>query len=192
MNDLNKTELDCDNLRQLYEFALSHMHEQRNSEALELLDRILLLKKRDPEVLYARAVTHLSMSNFRKAGCDLLRTIALDPGCLEAYKHLGFVQLTLGKEEAALKTLQKALEIDPAYAEVYCVIGDTWLDLGEYEKAREAFESALRLEPDNAEAHYKAAMYYLSRGDMEGLKKEYESLKSLDSDMAEQIGSLYF
>lgn len=183
---------DASNPRALYELALVHMHEQRNSEALELLNRLLELNRRDVDVLYARAVTHLSMSNFRKAGCDLLKTIAFDPGFLEAYKHLGFVQLTLGKEEEALKTLQKALDIDPGYAGVYGVIGDTWLDLGEYEKAKEAFESALRLEPDSAEAHYKIAMYYLSRGDMAGLKKEYEILKTLDAEMAEQIGSLYF
>lgn len=190
--DMKGTLQASDNSRALYELALSHMHEQRNSEALELLDRVLEINRRDADALYARAVTFLSMSNFRKAGCDLLKTIAVDPGFLEAYKHLGFVQLTLGKEEEALKTLEKALKIDPGYAGVYGVIGDTWLDLGEYEKAKEAFESALRLEPGSAEAHYKIAMYYLSRGDMTGLKKEYETLKTLDAEMAEQIGSLYF
>jgi len=183
---------DPDNSQKQYDLALIYMHQQRNSEALELLDCCLNLSKRDADIFYARAVLHMSMSNFRKAGCDLLRTIVLDPGCLEAYKHLGFVQLTLGKEEAALKTLQKALQIDPGYADVYCVIGDTYLDLGEYEKAREAFEAALQLEPDNAEPHYKIAMYYLSRGDMDGLKKEYEILKVLDDAMAEQIGNLFF
>ncbi|WP_235923323.1 tetratricopeptide repeat protein [Candidatus Chlorobium masyuteum] len=194
MDGKEQRERETDSLdtRTLYEQALDCMHEQRNSDALLLLNRVLELNRRDAQALYARAVTNLSMSNFRKAGCDLLKTIAVDPGFLEAYKHLGFVQLTLGKEEEALKTLQKALDIDPGYAGVYGVIGDTWLDLGEYEKAKEAFESALRLEPESVESHYKIAMYYLSRGDMAGLKKEYEILKTLDAEMAEQIGSLYF
>lgn len=183
---------DSDKDRKLYDLAMVYMSQQRNSEALECLNDILHIKKRDIDALYARAVLNLSMSNFRQAGCDLLKTIALDSSHLEAYKNLGFIQLTLGKQDAALKTLKKALEIDSSYAGVYCVIGDTYLDLGEHEKAREAFDVAVQLEPDNAETHYKIAMYYISTGDMDGLRKEYDILKGLDATMAEQIGNLFF
>jgi Tfp pilus assembly protein PilF len=183
---------DPDNPQKQYALARLCIDLQRNTEALELLDRCIKARRRDPELLYARAVTNISMGVYRKAACDLLKTIVLDRSFMPAYKHLGFVQFTLGKEEAALKTLKKALEIDPDYAEIYCVLGDAYLDLGEYDQAREAFEKALDLEPDNAEAHSKIAMYYLARGDMKGLKMEYELLKTLDAALAEQIGSLFF
>ena len=183
---------DHDNPRKQYELALSYIDQQRNDEALELLDRCIEIKRRDPEALYARAVTNLAMGTYRKAACDLMKTIVLDPGFLQAYKHLGFVQFMLGKEEAALKTLQKGIAIDPEYADIYCVLGDAYLDLGELDKAREAFEKALDLEPQNPEPHSKIAMYYLSRGDMKGLKREYEILKTLDAALAEQIGTLFF
>ena len=198
VNDNEREQLETalqqeqDNPDKLYEKALLLIDQQENTEALELLDRYISIKRRDSAALYARAVTNLSMSNYRKAGCDLLKTIVLDPGFMQAYKHLGFVQFTLGKEESALKTLKKALEIDPRYAGIYCVLGDAYLDLGEVDKAKEAFEKALELEPDHAEPHCKIAMYYLSRGDMKGLKKEYEILKTLDAAIAEQIGSLFF
>jgi Tfp pilus assembly protein PilF len=183
---------DPDNPEKQYALARVYIDHHRNTEALELLDRCIMVRRRDPEALYARAVTYLSMGVYRKAACDLLKTIVLDPGLMPAYKHLGFVQFTLGKEDAALKTLNKALEIDPEYAEIYCVLGDAYLDLGEHEKARDAFEKALNLEPGNAEAHSKIAMYYLSRGDMKGLKREYEILKTLDAALAGQIESLFF
>ncbi|MFZ4525543.1 MAG: tetratricopeptide repeat protein [Chlorobium sp.] len=183
---------DPDNYRKQYELALNCIDQQRNSEALELLDRCIEARYRDPAALYARAVTNLAMGAYRKAACDLMKTIVLDPGFLHAYKHLGYVQFMLGKEEAALKTLQKGLAIDPEYADIYCVLGDAYLDLGEFDKAREAFEKALTLEPDNPEPHSKIAMYYLSRGDMKGLKREYEILKTLDAALAEQIGTLFF
>ncbi len=124
---------DPDNALKQYALARIYIDHQRNTEALELLDRCIMVRRRDPEALYARAVTYLSMGVYRKAACDLLKTIVLDPGLMQAYKHLGFVQFTLGKEEAALKTLKKALEIDPEYAEIYCVLGDAYLDLGEFE-----------------------------------------------------------
>ncbi len=184
--------LEPDNTGTLYKLALIYIDRQLNTEALELLDRCIQLKRRDSAALYARAVTNLSMSNYRKAGCDLLKTIVLDPGCMLAYKHLGFVQFTLGKEEMALKTLKKGLEIDPACTGIYCVLGDAYLDLGEVDKAKEAFEKAIELEPENPEAHCKMAMYYLSRGDMKGLKHEYELLKTFDEALACQIGTLFF
>jgi tetratricopeptide (TPR) repeat protein len=181
-----------DNALKQYALARLYIDLQRNDEAIELLDRCIKVRRRDPEALYARAVTNIAMGVYRKAACDLLKTIVLDRGFMPAYKHLGFVQFTLGKEDAALKTLKRALEIDPDYAEIYCVLGDAYLDLGEHEKAKEAFEKALDLEPHNAEAHSKIAMYYLARGDMKGLKREYELLKTLDAALAEQIGSLFF
>jgi len=175
-----------------YELALICIDQQRNSEALELLDRCIAIRGRDSAALYARAVTHISIGSYHKAACDLLKSIAIDRTQLHAWKQLGFVQFMLGKEDAALKTLKKALEIDPLYAPIYCVLGDIYIDRAQYSEAKEAFEKALELEPGQAEPHSKLAMYYVARGDMKGLKQEYELLKTLDADLAEQIGILYF
>ncbi|WP_292001930.1 tetratricopeptide repeat protein [Chlorobium sp.] len=175
-----------------YDLALCYLRHERNRQALELLDGMLRTHKRDPRAFYARAVVYLSMNNYSKAGCDFLRTIALDPDFLDAYKHLGFIQLTLGKEEAARKTLKTALEKDPSDAGLYCVLGDVYLDTGEPEKAKAAFEKAFELDPQSAEPHCKLAMYYVSKGDMKGLKKEYDLLRDLDPSMAAQIETLFF
>ncbi len=183
---------ESENARKEYELALTLLEQQRNSEALELLDRCIDAKRRDPEILYARAVTHISLGGYRKAACDLLKTIAMDRTLLHAWKQLGFVQFMLGKEEAALKTLKKGLEIDPHYAPIYCVMGDIYIDRAQFSEAKEAFEKALELEPDQGEPHSKLAMYYVARGDMKGLKREYEILKTLDASLAEQIGTLFF
>ncbi len=176
----------------LYKLALIALEQQRNSGALELLDCCIEARPRDPAVLYARAVTNISMGDYRKAACDLLKTIVIDRTLLHAWKQLGFVQFMLGKEEDAIKTLKKGLEIDPRYADIYCVLGDIYIDRCEHDKAKEAFDKALELEPDNPEPHSKLAMYFLARGDMKGLRREYELLKTVDAELAEQIGTLYF
>jgi len=176
----------------LYAEALRCMEQQENERARVLLDQLLLEDYRDPKVRYASAMAHIALGTYRKAGCELLRSIVLDRSFVPAWRHLGFVQLTLGKEDEALKTLRHALELDPAYAETWCVLGDVHLDLGEYEEARVAFDHALELDPDNPEPHRKLAMFHVSRGDMKSLRAEYELLKTLDADMAAQIGSLFF
>lgn len=175
-----------------YELVLAHLRHGRNAQALRMLEEMLRFPCRDARLFYARGAAYLSMSDYRKAGCDFLRTIVLDRDFIDAYRHLAFVQLTLGKEEAALKTLKSALARDSSDALLYCVLGDVYLDTGEWEQAREAFEKALDLEPRSAEPHCKLAMYYVSRGDMEGLKKEYEILKDLAPEMAGQIECLFF
>lgn len=175
-----------------YDEALLHIERQENERALELLDGLLHDEPRDARFRYARAMAHIAMGTYRKAGCDLLRTVVLDPVFVPGWSHLGFVQLTLGKEEAALKTLGRALELDPDSAETWCVLGDVQLDLGEYDEALKAFRRALELEPGSPEPHRKMAMYHVSRGDMKALRGEYEQLKTLDADMAAQIGNLFF
>jgi tetratricopeptide (TPR) repeat protein len=173
-----------------YQQALDLIGSGEYGKALEILDLLAGPASREASIRYARAVAYLSTAEYRKAGTDLLFAIVLDRTFLPAYSHLGFVQLTMGREEAARKTLQAALAIDPGFADAWCVLGDVHLDLGENEKALEAFETALSLEPGNPEPHCKLAMYYLSRGDMTGLRREYELLKELDPSVADQIAEL--
>jgi len=156
-----------DNQEGRYTEALACIERQEHDEALSLLDGLLCDEPRNPQALYARALTLIAMGDYRKAGCSLLRSIVLDSGHVPALSYLGFVQLTLGKEEAALKTLKAALEIDPGHVEAWCVLGDVYLDLGEYDEAKEVFETALRLEPENPEPHRK-------NGHVPGFKGGYE------------------
>jgi tetratricopeptide (TPR) repeat protein len=194
MNDIerydNPVNSDASATDVRYREALDCIEKQQFEEALAILEQLASESPREARVLYARAVANLSTGEFRKAGTDLLRTIAINRNFLPAYKHLGFVQLTMGKEDSAIRTLKKALALDPGFAGAYSVLGDVYMDCGEHEKALEAFNKALELEPDHAEPHCKLAMYYLSRGDMKGLRREYDILRHLDTFMAEQIANL--
>jgi tetratricopeptide (TPR) repeat protein len=173
-----------------YGRALAHIDAGEFPEALRILDRIAGPACRDARIRYARAVSLLSNGEYRKAGTDLVFAVALDRSFLPAWRHLGFVLLTMGRELAAIRVLKAALAIDPAFADAWCVLGDVYLDLGEGDKALDAFERALDLDPRNPEPHCKLAMYHLSRGDMRGLRREYEELRELEPDMAARIAEL--
>ena len=134
----------------------------------------------------------MSSGHYRQAGNDLLRVVTLDRAFLPAYKSLGYIQLTLGKEDAAVKTLQKAIAIDPGYVDAYCVLSDAFMDLGRNDEALEMINKALELDPEGEEPHCKMAMYCLARGDFKRLRAEQEILQRLNPDLAGQIGSLFF
>ena len=173
-----------------YQKALDLIGDGRIPEALEILDLLAGPASRDASIRYARAVALLSNGEYRKAGTDLAFAVVLDRSFLPAYRHLGFVLLTMGKELAAIKVLKAAIAIDRSFVDAWCVLGDVYLDLGEADKALDAFDTALALEPGNPEPHCKLAMYHLSRGDMRGLRREYEALRELDPCMADQIAEL--
>lgn len=173
-----------------YRLALECIGEGEYPKALQLLDNLAGPASRDARIRYARAVAYLSTGEYRKAGTDLVFAVALDRSFLPAYRHLGFVLLTMGKELAAIRVLKSAIELDPAYADAWCVLGDVYLDLGEADKALDAFERALELDPRNPEPHCKLAMYYVARGDMRGLREEYEVLCELEPAVAAQIADL--
>jgi tetratricopeptide (TPR) repeat protein len=173
-----------------YQLALGCIDNGEFEKALPILDSLAGPASRDSRVRYARAVANLSIGEYRKAGTDLLFTVVLDRTFLPAYRHLGYVFLTMGREESAVKVLEAALRLDPGFVDALCVLGDVYMDLGESVKALDAFDKALQLEPGNPEPHCKLAMYYLSRGDMAGLRAEFEVLKDLDPSVAEQIAEL--
>jgi tetratricopeptide (TPR) repeat protein len=173
-----------------YRLALDFIDNGEYEKALTILDPLAGPASRDSRIRYARAVANLSIGEYRKAGTDLLFTVVLDRTFLPAYRHLGYVFLTVGREESAVKVLEAALRLDPDFVDALCVLGDVHMDLGENEKALGAFNKALALQPDNPEPHCKLAMYYLSRGDMAGLRAEFEVLKELDPSVAEQIAEL--
>jgi predicted Zn-dependent protease len=173
-----------------YREALDCIDNQEYGKAITLLDELAGSASRDPRIRYARAVALLSNGEYRRAGTDLVFTVALDRSQLQAYRHLGFVLLTMGKEKAAIKVLKEALRRDPAFVEAWCVLADVHMDLGEHDHALDALDKAHALQPGNVEVHCKLAMYYMSRGDMQGLRAEYELLRELEPDVAAQIAEL--
>ncbi|WP_245153438.1 tetratricopeptide repeat protein [Chlorobaculum sp. 24CR] len=173
-----------------YRQALDCIEQQEFGQAISILDELAGAASRDAKLRYARAVALLSNGEYRRAGTDLAFTVALDRSNLEAYRHLGFVLLTMGKEEAAIKVLEEALRRDPCFVEAWCVLADVHMDLGEHEKALDALDKAHELQPRNVEVHCKLAMYYMSRGDMRGLRAEYEVLREIEPDVAAQIAEL--
>lgn len=173
-----------------YRQALDCIEKQEYGQAISILDELAGAACRDPKVRYARAVALLSNGEYRRAGTDLVFTVALDRSQLQAYRHLGFVLLTMGKEESAIEVLEEALRLDPRFVEAWCMLADVHMDLGEHDKALEALDKAHELQPGNAEVHCKLAMYYMSRGDMRGLRAEYEVLRELEPEVAAQIAEL--
>ncbi|NTU53606.1 MAG: tetratricopeptide repeat protein [Chlorobiaceae bacterium] len=173
-----------------YRLALELIEKGEFVQALAVLDELAGPACRDARIRYARAVAYLSAGQYRSAGTDLAFSIALDRSFLPAYRHLGYVLLSMAKEAGAIRILKLALELDPGFVDAWCILADVYMDLGENDNALAALDKALLLQFDNPEVHCKLAMYHLSRGDMNGLRAEYELLREMEPAVAAQIAEL--
>ncbi|MEK9772044.1 MAG: tetratricopeptide repeat protein [Opitutae bacterium] len=74
------------------------------------------------------------------------------PSFLRARKNLGFVQLSLGKLDAASQNLAKAISLGEADGISYVALGYCHLSLGRVVSAENAYRMAILLHPDSIDA----------------------------------------
>ena len=83
-------------------------------QALDLLDRVVLLEPGFAHGLNRRAIVHYSRGDHAKSLDDIERVIALEPNHFGAISGLGAIMMELNKEQAALDAFMRVLEIYPA------------------------------------------------------------------------------
>ncbi len=80
-------------------------------DCVRLLDRVVTLKKADPEILVRRGVCKHSLKNEKAAAADFEEAIKLDPKFQAAYYYLGQSQVELKNKPAAKIHFRKALNL---------------------------------------------------------------------------------
>lgn len=72
------------------------------------------------------------------------------------------LNITLGDNVAAEKSLNDAIAADPKNKQLHFIIGTIYTDLGQNEKAEEALLKALEIDPDYLEALYNLGAHYVT------------------------------
>ncbi len=95
----------------------------------------------------------------------------------------------LGKNDEAIKALQKAVTLKPRDANAYFTLGNIYSELERYEKAIESYKKAVKIKPTFAEARYHLGVAYveLSKKSLDLARKEYNVLKKSDKDFASDL-----
>jgi tetratricopeptide (TPR) repeat protein len=139
---------------------------------------------RDPVIFYnytlrfspqsARVHTNLGVAYFnlklyKDAEREYLEAIRLDPFSRHTFYHylnLGALYDTMGKEDKALSTYEKAIRINPNLPLAYRFTGNIYYRRGKYQEAIKFYKKAVELTPTNAyfwydlgNAYLKAKMY---------------------------------
>ncbi|MEL6947344.1 MAG: tetratricopeptide repeat protein [Pseudomonadota bacterium] len=95
-------------------WARSAMGKKNYSQALDLLDQVLVMRPNYAEAWNQRATLHFMRSQYGKSIADIERTLALEPRHFGALSGLAVILERMGQRKRALDVWYRTLAIYPA------------------------------------------------------------------------------
>ena len=97
----------------LLSWAIEAMNKERYTDALDILDQVILLDPDFVEGWNKRATVHFLMKDYGKSIADIQHTLALEPRHFGALSGLGMILRDIGDDERAAEAFRKALAVHP-------------------------------------------------------------------------------
>jgi len=107
------------NAEEYYERGKSKALSQDYREAIEDLNKALILNRRHASALLERGKARTELKEFREAVADFTKVIALQPKNATAYQRRAKAKDFLTDYLGALQDLETAIMLDPKYAIAY-------------------------------------------------------------------------
>ncbi|MBE9006604.1 tetratricopeptide repeat protein [Fortiea sp. LEGE XX443] len=139
----------------------------KDSKALEDLNKAIKLAPEEAMYLSARGFTYQAMEHYQEALQDFDRAIELDPQYKQANAGRGLTYKSMERYEEALPDFNRAVELDPKYEGAIAQRGETYRLMKRYEEALPDFNRAIELNP-------KFDWAIAQRGETYRLMKRYQ------------------
>jgi len=138
-------ELDSHHAEAQEEMAVVYMQQQKLTDALAILENLLIQGEERPRVYLLRAICQKSQSNWADATESLQDYLAIEPGEPFALKELAFIEASQGQYESALRHLKQALETAPEWPGLHLDAAATCALMENSEEALRYLRTALDL-----------------------------------------------
>ena len=141
----------------------------KTREAIQHLERALLLSPDYPEALNNLGVHYLNQHNYNTSTQYLQRATESDPDFYAAWVNLGACLLAAGEFNRALDANKRAYALRPDDAAVNSQLGMNYYYLRNYPEAEKYFEKAMALDPVPASSPqlFLAQMSIIQKKDVE-------------------------
>jgi lipoprotein NlpI len=140
-----------DNIKNLFENAMSEFLKNNYAESVELLSKILELEPDHKMALTTRGVAELKMNRPDAAIESFNRSLEIDPSYARAFHMRGLALESKGDSHSALSDFNKAIELNPRYGAAYHSRGSLYAKLGKEELATRDIETVAHLTNLNIE-----------------------------------------
>lgn len=154
--------------------AQSFIDQEKDVEALELLDQAIVLVPDNVVALTRRAMLLEKMNRLDEALASFDQALKIDNELAPVHMNRGVVLQRLRHFGEAAKAFSRAIELDPSKAAGFINLGNVLQDQRQYEAALESYDRALATGDDDVNALYNRARA-LAR-----LRRDDEALKDYD------------
>ncbi len=125
----------------------------QHSQALELVNKVLKAKPRDPQARFLKGIIFTEQGSSKEA-IEIFAKLTQDyPELPEPYNNLAVIYASQGQYEKARAALEKSIRTHPSYATAYENLGDVYAKL-----ASQAYDKALQLDSSNSGAKNKLSL----------------------------------
>jgi putative PEP-CTERM system TPR-repeat lipoprotein len=165
----------------LYVQALSDFTQNKNSAALESLQKILrAAPEHMPSILLTGAVEYRTGAT-KDAEQNLKKYVEKNPDNVYARKLLTSAMIKNGESKEAIGVLTPALKEAPDDAQLFALAGESYMHVRDFGKATEFFEKASGLAPNVGILHTSIGLSKLGQGDSASAVTEMELGANMDT-----------
>jgi tetratricopeptide (TPR) repeat protein len=143
-------------------------------------------KAADLQKTFSEGVEAARASRFDDAAAKFLRTLELNPQCVDCYYNLATVYNAQRKFEQAAATSEKGTELatapgrpDTRKPDAIYNQGVILWNAGKVADAKKQFETALRVDPTHADSHYQLGVALVGEGNTLAAADEFETYLKL-------------
>ena len=148
--------MTTDNVKNLFEHAMSEFLKTNYEKSAEVLDKVLELEPDHKLALTTRGAAELKMNRTDAAVESFSRSLKADPTYAKA-DHMRWLAFeSKGDRRAALIDFNKAIELNPQYGAAYHSRGTLYAQMGEEELAAEDIQTIAHLTNLNIETFANA------------------------------------
>jgi tetratricopeptide (TPR) repeat protein len=173
---------------ELLDLARGYFRESKHAQAERLLQQILLLDNRNPEVFHMLATIYYDQGKFNKAIKTFRRALEIDPGFTDASVGLSIILNDLGKYDEGRKVFEEAQShlhkartqsdpyIDEKLATKHDELGELYAQYGRTDEALEQYFKAYQLTHRKGEIMIKIADSFVKKGDTDRAIRELRNV----------------
>ncbi len=150
--------------------------------AIELFDRVLLLRTGTPADFYNRGTAYGMNGLLDLAIADFDRAIALNPQYPPAYLHRGYAYYLKRSYDRALENLDRAVQLLPSDSEAHYTRSKAHMGKAQHREAIGDLDRALALDPDRVSIYNDRGSAYAMSGDYVNALADFNKAIALDAN----------
>lgn len=153
-------ELDQNNIQALQGLARTYFYYEHYNQALEVLERCLVLDGTQGNQYYSLGLVWEKLGNITEAILAYQRAIELDADGINSYLKLADLLAELGEFQAAQFYYQQGIDRQPRAAMGYLKLGNLFLGQNRVEDAIAIYETALNIHPHHSDLLYQMGLAF--------------------------------